>query len=35
MDFLLALLPWKLIWTLRMKKAEKVGLAIALSMGIL
>ena len=34
-EFALALLPWKLIWKLQMKRKEKVGVAIAMSMGIL
>lgn len=32
-DFILSLLPWIMVWKLRMKKAEKYGLAVALSMG--
>ena len=35
MDVVLALLPWKLIWKLQMRKEEKFGVAIAMSMGIL
>ena len=35
MDIILAILPWKVIWGLQMKKKEKVGGAIAMSMGIL
>jgi hypothetical protein len=35
MDFVLALLPWKVIWKLQMKRKEKAGVAIAMSMGIL
>jgi hypothetical protein len=35
MDITLALLPWKLIWGLNMKKQEKIGVAIAMSCGIL
>jgi hypothetical protein len=35
MDFALALLPWKLLIGLQMRKAEKFGAAIAMSMGIL
>lgn len=35
MDFILALLPWRIIWGLQMKKKEKVGVALAMSMGIL
>ncbi|KAF9871465.1 hypothetical protein CkaCkLH20_11112 [Colletotrichum karsti] len=33
MDFLLALVPWKLIWGLRMRKHEKLGICIAMSLG--
>jgi hypothetical protein len=35
MDFILALLPWKVIWKLQMKRKEKFGVALAMSMGIL
>jgi len=35
MDFVLALLPWKVIWKLQMKRKEKFGVALAMSMGIL
>jgi len=35
MDIALALLPWKLIWSLQMQKKEKLGVAIAMSMGVL
>ncbi|KAI1409017.1 hypothetical protein F5Y13DRAFT_171333 [Hypoxylon sp. FL1857] len=34
MDFVLALLPWPLIWHLKMKTKEKIGVAVAMSMGI-
>lgn len=34
MDFALALLPWKLLMTLRMRKKEKIGAAVAMSMGV-
>ncbi|KAK4443775.1 hypothetical protein QBC34DRAFT_199162 [Podospora aff. communis PSN243] len=34
MEFILALLPWKIIWGLQMKRKEKVGVALAMSMGI-
>ncbi|KAK0717511.1 hypothetical protein B0T26DRAFT_710099 [Lasiosphaeria miniovina] len=34
MDFVLALLPWTVIWNLQMKRREKVGVALAMSMGI-
>ncbi|ORY61612.1 uncharacterized protein BCR38DRAFT_525971 [Pseudomassariella vexata] len=35
MDFALALLPWKLIWKLQMRTKEKIGVGIAMSLGIL
>ncbi|KAK3681769.1 hypothetical protein B0T22DRAFT_445374 [Podospora appendiculata] len=35
MDFVLALLPWTVIWKLQMKRKEKFGIAIAMSMGFL
>ncbi|KAH7146106.1 hypothetical protein EDB81DRAFT_842367 [Dactylonectria macrodidyma] len=34
-DFILALFPWLLIWHLQMRKREKVGVAVAMSLGIL
>ncbi|KAI6081565.1 hypothetical protein F4821DRAFT_273075 [Hypoxylon rubiginosum] len=34
MDFVLALLPWPLIWHLKMKVKERIGVAVAMSMGI-
>ncbi|KAH9228565.1 hypothetical protein K456DRAFT_1753276 [Colletotrichum gloeosporioides 23] len=34
-DVLLALLPWKIVMGLQMKKHEKIGVAIAMSMGVL
>ncbi|KAH7038982.1 hypothetical protein B0J12DRAFT_764519 [Macrophomina phaseolina] len=34
MDIILALLPWKVIMILNMRRAEKVGVALAMSMGI-
>ncbi|TDZ18289.1 hypothetical protein Cob_v008990 [Colletotrichum orbiculare MAFF 240422] len=33
MDFLLALVPWKLIWGMRMRKHEKIGICVAMSLG--
>jgi hypothetical protein len=33
-DFALAMLPWQFIWGLQMKKKEKIGVGIAMSMGI-
>ncbi|TDZ24740.1 hypothetical protein Cob_v002411 [Colletotrichum orbiculare MAFF 240422] len=35
MDILLAMLPWKLIWGLQMKMKEKIGVGVAMSMGVL
>lgn len=35
MDATLALLPWTIIWTLQMKTNEKLGVAVAMSMGVL
>jgi hypothetical protein len=35
MDVLLAMLPWKIIWNLQMKRREKIGVGLAMSMGIL
>lgn len=34
MDVVLALLPWKVIWPLNMKRNEKIGVLIAMSMGL-
>ncbi|OIW27870.1 hypothetical protein CONLIGDRAFT_646091 [Coniochaeta ligniaria NRRL 30616] len=34
-DFVLALLPWKIILSLQMKMHEKIGVAIAMSLGLL
>ncbi|KAJ5628734.1 hypothetical protein N7490_010962 [Penicillium lividum] len=34
MDFILALLPWLILWNLEMKKREKIGIALAMSMGV-
>ncbi|KAK1756523.1 hypothetical protein QBC47DRAFT_451980 [Echria macrotheca] len=34
MEFILALLPWRVIWKLQMKRKEKFGVAVAMSMGI-
>ncbi|OOQ86296.1 hypothetical protein PEBR_22866 [Penicillium brasilianum] len=33
-DFVLALLPWTLVWNLQMKKKEKIGIAFAMSLGV-
>ncbi|KAK3328721.1 hypothetical protein B0H66DRAFT_578817 [Apodospora peruviana] len=34
MDITLALLPWKIIWQLQMRQKERIGVAVAMSMGI-
>ncbi|TQN67174.1 hypothetical protein CSHISOI_08358 [Colletotrichum shisoi] len=34
-DFILSLLPWSIIWGLGMKRHEKVGVAVAMSLGII
>lgn len=34
-DILLSFLPWKLVWNLQMKTKEKIGVAVAMSMGVL
>ncbi len=34
MDFTLAFLPWQFLWKLQMKRSEKIGVGIALSMGV-
>jgi hypothetical protein len=33
LDFVLALLPWQILMSLTMKKREKVGVAVAMSLG--
>ncbi|EAQ90396.1 hypothetical protein CHGG_02331 [Chaetomium globosum CBS 148.51] len=33
-DVVFALLPWFLVWRLRMRKKEKVGVVVAMSMGV-
>ncbi|KAF5003122.1 hypothetical protein FDECE_10313 [Fusarium decemcellulare] len=33
-DFVLALLPWTMLWNLNMKKKEKFGVAVAMSLGV-
>lgn len=35
MDMALSVLPWKVIWNLRMTRREKVGVLVAVSMGVL
>ncbi|KAI9931469.1 hypothetical protein ASPWEDRAFT_398146 [Aspergillus wentii DTO 134E9] len=34
MDLVLAMLPWWVIWKLQMKRREKTGIAIAMSLGV-
>jgi hypothetical protein len=34
-DFLLATLPWFIVWKLQMNKREKFGVALAMSLGVL
>ncbi|KAK1985750.1 hypothetical protein LZ30DRAFT_649211 [Colletotrichum cereale] len=34
-DFVLSLLPWAIIWGLGMKRHERIGVAIAMSLGII
>jgi hypothetical protein len=34
MDFTLAALPWTFLFTLSMKTKEKIGVAVAMSMGV-
>lgn len=35
MDISLALLPWKVLWGLQMRTAEKIGVCLAMSLGLL
>ncbi|KAL7628436.1 hypothetical protein AAE478_002639 [Parahypoxylon ruwenzoriense] len=35
MDFALAFFPWKIVWKTQMKKKEKIGVALAMSFGVL
>jgi len=35
LDIALSFLPWKIVWALQMQKKEKLGVAFAMSMGIL
>ncbi|KAB5523063.1 hypothetical protein GE09DRAFT_1229810 [Coniochaeta sp. 2T2.1] len=34
MDFVLAMLPWRIIWKMRMNRREKFGVTVAMSMGV-
>jgi hypothetical protein len=35
MDIVLALLPWKIIWTVAINKREKLGALVAMSAGLM
>jgi hypothetical protein len=35
MDFLLAVIPWVMMWKIQMKRREKLGIAVAMSLGVL
>jgi hypothetical protein len=35
MDMLLAVMPWKIIWSMTMNRKEKIGVMVAMSMGVL
>lgn len=35
MDIVLALLPWKIVWTTAIFKTEKLGALVAMSLGVL
>jgi hypothetical protein len=35
MDFAMALIPWAITWNLRMKRYEKIGLSITMSLGMI
>jgi hypothetical protein len=34
-DIALAMVPWKLLWGLQLKTKEKIGVGIAMSLGVL
>jgi hypothetical protein len=34
MDFALATIPWTFLWNLSLKSKEKIGVAVAMSMGV-
>lgn len=34
MDLILAIIPWKIIMNLQMETKEKIGVALAMSMGV-
>ncbi len=35
MDIVLALLPWKIIWTVAINKREKLGALVLMSVGVM
>ncbi|KAI1636775.1 hypothetical protein F4809DRAFT_607703 [Biscogniauxia mediterranea] len=35
MEIILAFLPWKLIWNLRLAQAEKIGICVSMSLGVI
>lgn len=35
MDISLAVIPWKILWRVQMRLAEKIGVGIAMSLGVL
>ncbi len=35
MDFALALVPWVLMWNIQMDRREKLGVSVAMSLGVL
>jgi hypothetical protein len=35
MDMVLAMMPWKIIWSMAMNRKEKIGVMVAMSMGVL
>jgi hypothetical protein len=34
-DVMLAIVPWAILWNHRMRKSEKIGVAVAMSMGLM
>ena len=32
---MLSLLPWRIVWTVTINKKEKIGVVVAMSMGVL
>lgn len=35
MDFVLALFPWLVTWKLRIKRLEKIGICVTMSLGVI